>query len=107
LDYPLSLICNIFCLGIEDPLIACCGGAGPYGVSLTERCGQGEYNLCDDPQNYGSWDGIHPTEATNEAIANGLLRGPYTKPPISTTTNSCGRLSELFSSVEYKVIYNV
>ncbi|KAM0904665.1 hypothetical protein ACQ4PT_017873 [Festuca glaucescens] len=93
--------------GIEDPLVACCGGAGPYGVSLTERCGQGEYNLCDDPQNYGSWDGIHPTEATNEAIVNGLLRGSYTKPPISTTTNSCGRPTELFSSVEYKVIYDV
>ncbi|XP_051203249.1 GDSL esterase/lipase At1g28600-like [Lolium perenne] len=93
--------------GIEDPLEACCGGGGPYGVSLSARCGQGEYKVCDDPQNHGSWDGVHPTEAIYEAIANGLLRGSYTKPPISTTTNSCGRHTELLSSVEYKVIYDM
>jgi hypothetical protein len=83
--------------------VACCGAAGPYGVSLTEHCGQGEYKLCDDPQNFGSWDGIHPTEAIYETIANGLLRGSYTKPPISTTTNSCGRPTELSSSVIYEM----
>jgi hypothetical protein len=84
--------------------VACCGGEGSYGVSTTAGCGFGEYMVCDDPQKYGSWDGLHPSEAVYEAIANGLLRGSYTQPPISTTTNSCPQLNEVISSVEYKVL---
>ncbi|KAL5222478.1 hypothetical protein ABZP36_027191 [Zizania latifolia] len=93
--------------GIEDPLVACCGGGGPYGVSPTARCGYGEYKVCDDPQKYGSWDGFHPSEAAYKAIAIGLLRGSYTQPPIATTTNSCPQLTELGSSIEYKVLYDL
>ncbi|CAD6230618.1 unnamed protein product [Miscanthus lutarioriparius] len=37
--------------GIEHPLVACCGGEGPYGVSPTTKCGFGEYKLCDNPEN--------------------------------------------------------
>ncbi|XP_015688109.1 GDSL esterase/lipase At1g28600-like isoform X1 [Oryza brachyantha] len=88
--------------GIEDPLAACCGGGGQYGVSGTARCGYGEYKVCDDPQKYGSWDGFHPSEAAYKAIAIGLLRGSYTQPSIATTTNSCPQITELSSSVEYK-----
>ncbi|XP_051225207.2 sinapine esterase [Lolium perenne] len=82
--------------GIEHPFVACCAG-----VSTASSCGYGEYTVCDDPQKYGSWDGFHPSEVVYEAIANGLLRGPYTQPTIAATTNSC---PDLVSSVEYKVL---
>ncbi|XP_062206361.1 GDSL esterase/lipase At1g28600-like [Phragmites australis] len=88
--------------GIENPLVACCGGEGTYGVSLTTTCGYGDYKVCDNPDKYGSWDGFHPSEAAYRAIAMGLLRGSYTQPSIATTTSSCPQLTELGSSVEYK-----
>uniref|UniRef100_A0A0D9V3K3 GDSL esterase/lipase n=1 Tax=Leersia perrieri TaxID=77586 RepID=A0A0D9V3K3_9ORYZ len=93
--------------GIEDPLVACCGGGGPYGVSRSAGCGIGEFNVCDDPGKYGSWDGFHPSEAAYKAIATGLLSGSYTQPPIAATTNSCPQLMELNSSVEYKALYDL
>ncbi|KQK08977.1 hypothetical protein BRADI_2g45220v3 [Brachypodium distachyon] len=94
---------------IENPLVACCGGGEePYGVSRAAGCGHGEYKVCSDPQKYGSWDGFHPTEAVYKAIADGLLRGPYTQPAIFTTTGSCRQLAEHVSSVEYnKVLYDL
>ncbi|PUZ55577.1 hypothetical protein GQ55_5G223600 [Panicum hallii var. hallii] len=88
--------------GIEEPLVACCGGEGTYGVSPALACGYGEYKVCDNPDKYGSWDGFHPSEAAYKAIAMGLLRGTYTQPSIASTTSSCSKLTELASSVEYK-----
>uniref|UniRef100_A0ACD5VJN4 Uncharacterized protein n=1 Tax=Avena sativa TaxID=4498 RepID=A0ACD5VJN4_AVESA len=88
---------------IEYPLVACCGGGETYGVS-SARCGRGEYKVCDDPQKYGSWDGLHPSEAAYKVIADGLLRGSYTHPPIA---NSCPQLTEMVSSAEFKVLYDL
>uniref|UniRef100_A0ACD5VHS9 Uncharacterized protein n=1 Tax=Avena sativa TaxID=4498 RepID=A0ACD5VHS9_AVESA len=93
--------------GIKYPLEACCGGGGPYGVSTTGGCGYGQYKTCDDPQKYGSWDGFHPSEAAYKGIAIGLLRGTYTQPSIATTISSCPQLTELGSSIEYKVLYDL
>ncbi|EES01172.1 hypothetical protein SORBI_3003G238600 [Sorghum bicolor] len=93
--------------GIEHPLVACCGGEGPYGVSPTITCGFGEYKLCDNPEKYGSWDGFHPSESAYRAIATGLLLGSYTRPSIASTTTSCPQLMELGSSAEYKPLYDL
>ncbi|KAF8695850.1 hypothetical protein HU200_036725 [Digitaria exilis] len=93
--------------GIEYPLVACCGGGEHYGVSPTTKCGYGEYTVCDNPEKYGSWDGFHPSEAAYRAIAMGLLRGPYTQPPIASTTGSCPQLEELDSSAEYRPLNNL
>ncbi|CAO2165749.1 unnamed protein product [Urochloa humidicola] len=88
--------------GIEYPLVACCGGGDPYGVAPNVRCGYGEYSLRHNPDKYGSWDGMHPSEAMYKGIAMGLLRGSYTQPPFTTTVNSCTHLSELGFSLEHK-----
>lgn len=102
-----SVHCHHCGLGIEEPLVACCGGEGPYGVSLSTACGYGDYKVCDNPDKYGSWDGFHPSEAAYKGIAMGLLRGTYTQPSIASTTSSCPQLTELGSSVEYKVLYDL
>ncbi|CAO2170810.1 unnamed protein product [Urochloa humidicola] len=88
--------------GIEYPLVACCGGGDPYGVTPNVRCGCGEYSLCHNPDKHGSWDGMHPSEAVYKGIGMGLLRGSYTHPPFATTVNSCTHLSELGFSLEHK-----
>ncbi|CAO2191251.1 unnamed protein product [Urochloa humidicola] len=93
--------------GIENPLVACCGGGGPYGVSPTTKCGYGEYTVCDNPEKYGSWDGFHPSEAAYKVIAMGLLRGSYTQPSIASTTSSCPQLAEIGSSAEYMPLYDL
>lgn len=93
--------------GIEHPLVGCCGGEGPYGVSPGTRCGFGEYKLCDNPEKYGSWDVFHPSESTYRTIAAGLLLGSYTQPSIASTTSSCPQLMELGSSAEYKPLYDL
>jgi hypothetical protein len=76
-------------------------------VSPTTSCGLGEYKLCDNPERYGSWDGLHPTESAYKVIAMGLLLGSYTRPPIASTTTSCPQLMELGSSAEYKRLYDL
>ncbi|OEL37923.1 GDSL esterase/lipase [Dichanthelium oligosanthes] len=88
--------------GIDEPLVACCGGRGTYGVAKGVGCGYGDYKVCDNPDKYGSWDALHPTEAVYVAIAMGLLSS-YTWPPLhATITSSCPHLTGLSFSTEYK-----
>jgi phospholipase/lecithinase/hemolysin len=84
--------------------VACCGGGGSDGVPNTGGCGHGEYHVCADPEKYGSWDDTHPTEVVYKVIADGLLRGSYTQPPIAITTNSCPQLTSVISSVGNKTL---
>lgn len=85
-----------FVVGMEYPLVACCGGRDPNGLLTSNlKCGRGEYSLCHNPEKYGSWDGMHPSEAVYKTIAMGLLRGSCTQPPFATNANSCAHLSEL------------
>ena len=58
-------------------------------MSSGVRCGRGEYKLCENPEMHGSWDGMHPSESVNRAIATSLLRGSRTQPPIATAASSC------------------
>ncbi|KAJ4758241.1 GDSL esterase/lipase [Rhynchospora pubera] len=67
-------------LDFPAPLYACCGGPGPYNSSL--QCGVQGSQTCPNPENYISWDGGHLTEAANNAIANGILYGPFAFPPL-------------------------
>uniref|UniRef100_A0A8R7R620 GDSL esterase/lipase n=1 Tax=Triticum urartu TaxID=4572 RepID=A0A8R7R620_TRIUA len=65
--------------GIDDPLVACCGGNGPYGTGHT--CNQ-TAKLCPDPSRFASWDQVHMTEKAYSVIANGVLNGPYADTPL-------------------------
>ncbi|KAM3214644.1 hypothetical protein ACQJBY_066896 [Aegilops geniculata] len=65
--------------GIDDPLVACCGGNGPYGTGHT--CNQ-TARICPDPSRFASWDQVHMTEKAYSVIADGVLNGPYADTPL-------------------------
>ncbi|KAL4586341.1 hypothetical protein LXL04_010977 [Taraxacum kok-saghyz] len=62
-------------------LKACCGsGGGPLNYNASVPCGSGSANVCDQPDTYANWDGLHYTEAANRLISKSLFQGPYTTP---------------------------
>ncbi|PWZ57624.1 GDSL esterase/lipase [Zea mays] len=64
--------------GIGDPLVACCGGNGPYHTSM--EC-NGTAKLWGDPHHFANWDGMHMTEKAYNIIMEGVLNGPFADPP--------------------------
>ncbi|THU62580.1 hypothetical protein C4D60_Mb01t06610 [Musa balbisiana] len=74
---------NAFGFG-EEPLVACCGGGGPYNYNFSRQCGSEGSTVCGDPSRYVHWDGLHMTEATYRSIAIGLLHGPFAAPAIGS-----------------------
>ncbi|KAI3931300.1 hypothetical protein MKX01_040217 [Papaver californicum] len=87
-----ELISNTRKHGFVDPLKICCG--------IYERdparhvgCGQKRYingteiyaTSCGNPSMYISWDGVHYTHAANHWIANHILGGALSDPPIPIT----------------------
>ncbi|KAI4969802.1 hypothetical protein ZWY2020_000716 [Hordeum vulgare] len=69
--------------GIDKPLVACCGGNGPYGTGHV--CDQ-KAKVCPDPSRFANWDQIHMTEKAYNVIANGVLNGPHADTPL---LNAC------------------
>ncbi|KAL1537804.1 acetylajmaline esterase [Salvia divinorum] len=66
----------------EGALTACCGCGGPYNYDETAFCGSEGCSTCKVPSLHVSWDGLHLTEAAYGLIADGLLRGSFTIPPL-------------------------
>lgn len=65
-------------------LKACCGGGGPYNYNSWAECGFPNASVCDQPDTYVSWDGIHLTEAAYRLISKNLFQGPYTTPQFNS-----------------------
>lgn len=63
-------------------LTACCGGGGPYNFNYSARCGHAGSTACSRPSTYLNWDGIHLSEAGYRLIAQALIEGPFSSPPI-------------------------
>lgn len=85
-----DLISNTKTEGFVDPIKVCCG----YHVDYTHVwCGQkGIFNgteiygaSCGTPSTYISWDGVHYSEAANQWVANRILNGSLTDPPLPIT----------------------
>ncbi|KAF5177356.1 GDSL esterase/lipase, partial [Thalictrum thalictroides] len=53
---------------------ACCGAGGNYHFNLQTMCGTGEVSACSNPNQLISWDGIHPTQAAYQRMAEWLIR---------------------------------
>ncbi|KAL6842664.1 hypothetical protein ACP4OV_027508 [Aristida adscensionis] len=65
--------------GIGDPLVACCGGDGPYH---TGRDCNSTAKVWGDPGGFASWDGMHMTDKAYSIIAQGVLNGTFSDPPL-------------------------
>ncbi|WOL10308.1 GDSL esterase/lipase [Canna indica] len=71
--------------GMKWPLVACCGGEGPYNFSFSVGCSDPASKWCSDPLSYVCWDGMHYTEAACQVIARGILDGSYVEFPSKQT----------------------
>ncbi|GJN23328.1 hypothetical protein PR202_gb10967 [Eleusine coracana subsp. coracana] len=65
--------------GFGDPLVACCSGDGPYHTS--KDCNK-KAKVWGDPDRFVSWDGMRMTEKAYNIIVEGVLKGPFTNPPL-------------------------
>lgn len=75
--------------GFSSPLVQCCGSYGDHHVV---HCGMKAIvngteveALCSNPSKYISWDGVHYSDAANEWIANQIMDGSFSDPPVSIT----------------------
>ncbi|KAL0331915.1 UNVERIFIED_CONTAM: GDSL esterase/lipase [Sesamum calycinum] len=82
-----ELITNAKNQGFEDPFKICCGH---HGIGYDVWCGN-KANLngsevfagsCANPSKVISWDGVHYSEAANRWIANHIINGSFSDPPI-------------------------
>ena len=72
--------------GFLSPVSFCCGSF--HGFHL--NCGKKEVvngtvyenNACNDPSKHISWDGIHYSETANLWIADHILNGSFSDPPL-------------------------
>ncbi|PIA62294.1 hypothetical protein AQUCO_00200352v1 [Aquilegia coerulea] len=53
---------------------ACCGAGGNYHFTLARMCGTDEAGVCSNPNQFISWDGIHPTQAAYQRMAEWLIK---------------------------------
>ncbi|KAJ0637724.1 putative sinapine esterase [Helianthus annuus] len=71
-------------------LKACCGAEGRYNVDPTVQCGEVSATVCDEPDTYVSWEGIHLTEAAYRIISKNLFSTPQFNSLCSTSTSGVG-----------------
>nr|CAB3477200.1 unnamed protein product [Digitaria exilis] len=75
----MEFVTNPSRYGIDDPLVACCGGDGRYHTS--KGCDK-TAKIWGNPSKFDSWDGVHMTEKAYSVIANGVINGPYADTPL-------------------------
>ncbi|KAI3731769.1 hypothetical protein L1987_62958 [Smallanthus sonchifolius] len=71
-------------------LNACCGGEGRYNYNSTAACGEASTTVCDEPDTYVNWDGIHLTEAAYRIISKNLFSTPQFNLLCYTSTSGVG-----------------
>ncbi|XP_073019041.1 GDSL esterase/lipase At5g14450-like isoform X1 [Primulina eburnea] len=84
-----DLISNAKIYGFRDPMKICCGIHESY-MDVDVWCGQRAIinytevfgGSCGTADTYISWDGVHFSEAANHWIANRVLNGSYSDPPM-------------------------
>lgn len=57
----------------KSTLKACCGTGGNYNYNLTRTCGAPGVPVCQHPEKFISWDGVHLTDEANKRMAGWLI----------------------------------
>ncbi|XAR51863.1 Alpha-L-fucosidase [Bertholletia excelsa] len=81
-----DLISNAKNLGFVNPMEFCCGSYYGYHIDCGKRAivnGTVYGNPCKNPTKHISWDGIHYSQAANLLIAERILNGSLSDPPLS------------------------
>ncbi|KAK9689941.1 hypothetical protein RND81_09G092800 [Saponaria officinalis] len=71
-----SIIENVGPLGfdVSSKFKACCGsGENEYNFDMGRFCGTNGYEVCEDPNKFVSWDGIHMTQQAYKRMSQWLL----------------------------------
>ncbi|XP_010251345.2 PREDICTED: GDSL esterase/lipase At3g48460-like [Nelumbo nucifera] len=77
----LTILKNPAQFGFSEPFKTCCGtGAGILNFDLHSLCGSPGASRCTDPTKHINWDGVHPTEAMNQKLANLLFDQGFCRP---------------------------
>ncbi|KAK7839535.1 gdsl esterase/lipase [Quercus suber] len=87
---PSSLRISVLIAGFVSPLGYCCGHLGVaecWQISIVNGT-EVFAASCSDPSKHISWDGVHYTEAANRWVANHIVDGSLSDPPIPLT-KSC------------------
>ncbi|KAF9626645.1 hypothetical protein IFM89_037626 [Coptis chinensis] len=72
--------------GFVNPLKFCCGSYYGHHVDCGKRVtinGTVYGNPCTNPSAHISWDGIHYSQAANKWIANNIISGSLSNPPVA------------------------
>lgn len=81
--------------GFANPHGYCCGHLGDYNVDCGRKAMVNGTEIigasCSNPSEYISWDGVHYSHAANKWIANQILNGKLSNPPIPIT-GACHKL---------------
>uniref|UniRef100_A0A2N9HWK9 Alpha-L-fucosidase n=1 Tax=Fagus sylvatica TaxID=28930 RepID=A0A2N9HWK9_FAGSY len=84
-----TLISEAKKLGFTNPHGYCCGHIGDYSVECGKKAMVNGTEVtgasCSNPSVYISWDGVHYSHAANKWIANQILNGSLSNPPIPIT----------------------
>ncbi|GER47451.1 GDSL esterase/lipase At5g14450, partial [Striga asiatica] len=90
--------------GFEDPFTTCCGY---HGIDYDVYCGNtGNVNgtqvfagSCPNPSKVISWDGVHYSEAANKWIADRIVSGSLSDPPVAVS-RACHKQASASWSVD-------
>ncbi|GKV37304.1 hypothetical protein SLEP1_g45346 [Rubroshorea leprosula] len=80
-----AVISNAEQLGFVNPFNFCCGSFYGYHIDCGKKAivnGTVYGNPCNHPSRHISWDGIHYSEAANRLIANHIVDGSLSDPPV-------------------------
>ncbi|XP_075657064.1 GDSL esterase/lipase At5g14450-like [Castanea sativa] len=93
-----TLISEAKKLGFANPHGYCCGHLGDYNVDCGRKAMVNGTEVigasCSNPSEYISWDGVHYSHAANKWIANQILNGNFSNPPIPIS-GACHKLGLL------------
>ncbi|XVE60519.1 hypothetical protein DITRI_Ditri05aG0135500 [Diplodiscus trichospermus] len=75
----LELLRKVRLLGFDTKSTqkACCGIGGDYNFDLTKMCGAYGVQVCPNPHQYISWDGVHLTQKAYRFMTGWLIRHIY------------------------------
>ncbi|XP_047322551.1 GDSL esterase/lipase At3g27950-like [Impatiens glandulifera] len=73
-------------LGLRDGLEPCCGPLKEGNIRGKEIQNG---TCCSNPNEYINWDNTHYTEAANNWVANFIINGSYSEPPVALTEAAC------------------